>query len=79
MSARTLPVKTLLNPDEYLRFSNTCRVLDIPQSRVLRDCAARFVREHEGQHRPVTQSMSRTEPVPNMPIFRIKRKRPMRQ
>ena len=40
---RTIVVKTLMNPDEFLAFEKTCKTSDVSHSRVLRDLANRFV------------------------------------
>lgn len=42
---RTIVVKTLLNPDEYVAFSTQCEADDIPQSKKLRDLARGWLNE----------------------------------
>lgn len=34
---RTIVVKTLLNPDEFLEFDEVCAASDVPHSKALRD------------------------------------------
>lgn len=49
---RTIVVKTLLNPDEYVAFSAQCEADDIPQSKKLRDLASTWLAE---RNRTATQ------------------------
>lgn len=42
---RTIVVKALFNPDEFVAFSNQCQVDDVPQSKKLRDLARGWLAE----------------------------------
>jgi hypothetical protein len=46
---RTIVVKTLLNPDEYVAFSTQCEADDVPQSKQLRDLARSWLAERNGK------------------------------
>lgn len=46
---RTIVVKTLFNPDEYVAFSAQCQADDVPQSRKLRDLARDWLDERNGR------------------------------
>lgn len=48
-SPRTIVVKTLLNADEFVEFSQQCEADDIPQSKKLRDLARRWLNERNGK------------------------------
>lgn len=48
-SPRTIVVKTLLNPDEYVEFSTQCEADDVPQSKKLRDLARGWLSERNGK------------------------------
>ncbi len=46
---RTIVVKTLLNPDEFVAFSAQCEADDVPQSRKLRDLARVWLAERNSK------------------------------
>lgn len=46
---RTIVVKTLLNPDEFVAFSAECEAEDVPQSRKLRDLARNWLAERNSR------------------------------
>lgn len=46
---RTIVVKTLLNPDEFVAFSAQCEAEDVPQSRKLRDLARSWLAERNSR------------------------------
>jgi hypothetical protein len=46
---RTIVVKTLLNPDEFVAFSAQCEADDVPQSRKARDLIRGWLAERNGK------------------------------
>lgn len=46
---RTIVVKTLFNPDEFVAFSNQCQAEDVPQSKKLRDLARGWLAERNSK------------------------------
>lgn len=63
---RTIVVKTLLNPDEFLEFSEQCQAEDVPQSKKLRDLARGWLAERNGKARQQRQEWSAHGQVPAM-------------
>jgi hypothetical protein len=48
---RTIVVKTLLSPDEFVAFNNACEKEDISHSKKLRDLSKLFVDRHRNINR----------------------------
>lgn len=46
---RTIVVKTLLNPDEFIEFSAQCEADDVPQSRKARDLIKGWLAERNSK------------------------------
>lgn len=46
-SAKIIVVKTLLSPEEFLAFDAECKLIDAPQSRVLRNLARSWMAERK--------------------------------
>lgn len=62
---RTIPVKMLVNADEFVEFSDACEADDVSQSKKLRDLARKWLNERNrkaqpqrGGRPPVGQNMS---------------------
>lgn len=47
---RTIEVKTLMNPDEYMEFRQECEAEDVPHSTLLRNLAKEWVRNRNVSH-----------------------------
>lgn len=50
-SPRTIVVKTLLNPDEFVELSKECEAADVTQSKLLRDLAKSWLAERNSKRR----------------------------
>lgn len=48
---RTIVVKTLLSPDEFIAFDAGCSAADISHSKVLRDLARDWLSQRQGKDR----------------------------
>lgn len=49
---RTIVVKTLFNPDEFLNFESACVTADVPQSKQLRDLAKDWMAQRKNKAKP---------------------------
>lgn len=66
-SPRTIVVKTLMNPDEFLAFDAECVNADVPHSKQLRDLAKNWIAQRNSSRRAPTREWS--FPVQNVAML----------